>query len=152
MSGGAIAGLIAAGAFAVLVLFSCYVLLKVGKIFDELAARVRQTGAVIDEGTARVRQAGTTVDEINAALNHVNVELTKVDTITDHVTSVSSNVSALTGLFAATLGGPVVKVAAFTYGVRRAAAKRARSDVEGRVRREIKNEKSARRTAARSGG
>ena len=27
--------------------------------------------------------------------------------------------SALTALFAATLGGPVVKVAAFSYGVRR---------------------------------
>jgi hypothetical protein len=32
----------------------------------------------------------------------------------------TTNVNALTALFAATLGSPVVKVAAFTYGVRSA--------------------------------
>jgi len=32
----------------------------------------------------------------------------------------STNVNALTSLFAATLGSPVVKVAAFSYGVRTA--------------------------------
>ncbi|HMT90388.1 MAG TPA: hypothetical protein PKC73_12220, partial [Dermatophilaceae bacterium] len=32
----------------------------------------------------------------------------------------ASNVNALTSLFAATLGGPLVKVAAFSYGVRSA--------------------------------
>ena len=32
----------------------------------------------------------------------------------------SSNLNALTALFAATVGSPVVKVAAFTYGVRSA--------------------------------
>ncbi|CPU66761.1 Uncharacterised protein [Mycobacteroides abscessus] len=35
----------------------------------------------------------------------------------------SENVSALTGLYAATFGAPLVKVAAFTYGVRQAAAR-----------------------------
>ena len=33
---------------------------------------------------------------------------------------VSQNVSALTALFAATVGGPMIKVAAFSHGVRRA--------------------------------
>jgi uncharacterized protein YoxC len=134
MSGGEIAGLIAAGAFAVLVLVACYVLLKMGRIFDETAARVRQTTATIDEGTARVKQAGATVDEVNTALAHVNVELAKVETITTNVEAMSSNVAALTSLFAATLGGPVVKVAAFSYGVRRAAAKRARGDLQARIK------------------
>jgi uncharacterized protein YoxC len=133
MSGGEIAGLIAAGAFAVLVLVACYVLLKMGRIFDETAARVRQTTATIDEGTARVRQAGETVDEVNTALAHVNVELAKVETITTNVEAMSSNIAALTSLFAAMLGGPVVKVAAFSYGVRRAAGKRARGDLEARI-------------------
>ena len=32
----------------------------------------------------------------------------------------ATNASALTSLFAATLGSPLVKVAAFTYGVRSA--------------------------------
>jgi uncharacterized protein YoxC len=149
MSGGAIAGLIASGAFAVLVLFGCYVLVKLGKIFDEAAARVRQTGIAIDEGTARVRQAGSTVEEVNVALSHVNKELDRVDAITANVQSITTNVSSMTSLFAATLGGPVVRVAAFTYGVRRAAAKRTRADVNSRVQAEIKAEKAARRAARR---
>ncbi|WP_239309972.1 MULTISPECIES: DUF948 domain-containing protein [unclassified Frankia] len=150
MSGGAIAGLIAAGAFSVLVLFGCYVLFKLGKIFDEAAARVRQTGFAIDEGTARVRQAGTTVDEVNLALSHVNKELDRVDAITANVQSISTNISSLTSLFAATLGGPIVRVAAFTYGVRRAAAKRTRADIESRVTAEIRADRASRRTARRA--
>ena len=143
MSAGAVAGLIAAGAFLVLVLFACYVLAKLARIFDEVAERVRQTDRTIDEGTERIRQAGTTVEEVNTALASVNVELQKVEQITTHVESITSNVSALTSVFAATLGGPVIKVAAFSYGVRRAAAKRSQSDVESRVKAEVKAEKSA---------
>ena len=149
MSGGAVAGLIASGAFAVLVLFACYVLYKLGKIFDEAAARVRQTGLVIDEGTARVRQAGETVNEVNAALAHVNKELERIDAITANVQAVTTNVSSMTSLFAATLGGPMVRVAAFTYGVRRAIAKRARADLEARVSAQMKAEKAERRAARR---
>jgi uncharacterized protein YoxC len=149
MSGGEIAGLIAAGAFAVLVLVACYVLLKMGRIFDETAARVRQTTATIDEGTARVRQAGETVDEVNTALAHVNVELAKVETITTNVEAMSSNIAALTSLFAAMLGGPVVKVAAFSYGVRRAAAKRARGDLEARITTQTTSQRTALKAARR---
>src|SRR5664280_884318 len=58
----------------------------------------------------------------------------------------TGNVSALTALFAATLGSPVVKVAAFSYGVRRAAAKRAAAGVE----REIKADRKASARAARA--
>ena len=58
----------------------------------------------------------------------------------------TGNVSALTALFAATLGSPVVKVAAFSYGVRRAAAKRAAAGVE----REIKADRKAAARAARA--
>ncbi|CAO5243779.1 DUF948 domain-containing protein [Frankia sp. AgKG'84/4] len=151
MSGGAVAGLIASGAFAVLALFGCFVLLKLGKIFDEAAARVRQTGIAIDEGTARVRQAGTTVDEVNVALAHVNKELDRVDAITANVQSITTNVSSLASLFSATLGGPVVRVAAFSYGVRQAVAKRSRSEVESRVKSQIKTEKAARRGSADPG-
>jgi uncharacterized protein YoxC len=151
MSGGAIAGLIASGAFAVLVLFGCYVLYKLGKIFDEAAARVRQTGIAIDEGTARVRQAGATVDEVNVALSHVNKELDRIDAITANVQTISTNVSSLTSLFAATVGGPIVRVAAFSYGVRQAAAKRARGEVTSRVAADIKAEKAAARRAGRAG-
>jgi uncharacterized protein YoxC len=141
MSAGAVAGLIAAGAFLVLALFGCWALAKLARIFDEVADRVHQTNATIDEGTARVRQAGTTVDEVNQALASVNTELARVEAITANVQSITGNVSALTSVFAATLGGPAVKVAAFSYGVRRAAAKRARGDLEAQVREELREER-----------
>lgn len=127
MSAGAIAGLIAAGAFGVLALVGCVVLLKLGRIFDQVADRVKQTDQTIDEGTARVRQAGTTVDEVNQALSQVNVELARVDAIASNVQSITGNVSALTGVVATAFGGPVVKVAAFSYGVRQATAARRRN-------------------------
>ena len=143
MSAGAVAGLIAAGAFLVLALFACYALAKLARIFDEVADRVRQTDRTIDESTDRIRQAGTTVNEVNTALASVNAELQKVEQITTHVESITGNMSALTSVFAATLGGPVIKVAAFSYGVRRAASRRSESDVASRVKAEIKAEKVA---------
>jgi uncharacterized protein YoxC len=153
MSAGAVAGLIAAGAFLVLALFGSWALLKLAKIFDEVADRVRQTDRAIDEGTDRVRQAGTTVDEVNSALSKVNVELTRVDAITANVQSITGNMSALTSVFAATLGGPAVKVAAFSYGVRKASAKRARGEIETRVRQEMREQRGrgARRGSSQTG-
>jgi uncharacterized protein YoxC len=142
MSAGAVAGLIAAGAFLIIALFTCYALAKLARILDEVADRVRQTDRVIDESTDRIRQAGTTVDEVNTALASVNVELARVEQISTHVESITGNLSALTSVFAATLGGPVIKVAAFTYGVRRAASKRSTADIEARVKAEVKSEKA----------
>jgi uncharacterized protein YoxC len=142
MSAGAVAGLIAAGAFLIIALFMCYALAKLARIFDEVADRVRQTDRTIDEGTDRIRQAGTTVDEVNTALAAVNGELARVEQITTHVENITGNVSALTSVFAATLGGPVIKIAAFSYGVRRAASKRTTADIESRVKAEVKAEKA----------
>ena len=70
MSGGDIAGLIAAGVFALLVLLLAVPILKLGRVFDEV------------------------------------------------------NISALSSLVAATVGSPLIKVAAFSYGVRSALAAR----------------------------
>jgi len=47
----------------------------------------------------------------------VNTQLQRVDGITTNARSVTGNVSALTSLFTATMGGPLVKTAAFSYGV-----------------------------------
>jgi uncharacterized protein YoxC len=82
--------------------------------------------------------------EVTGTVTHVNDELVRVDAITANVQSISGNVSALTSLFAATLGSPVVKVAAFSYGVRNAASKRSAKDIEKRVKAEIKAEKKKR--------
>jgi uncharacterized protein YoxC len=138
MSVGDVAGLIAAIAFVLLVGLLAVPLLKLGKVLDE--AR-RLVGTVTDETAPLISEVTTTV----GLTNH---QLERVDTITAGVQQVTTNVSALTSLFAATLGSPVVKIAAFSYGVRRAMSDRRRVDVEKRVKTEMKSEKKGGRRGA----
>jgi hypothetical protein len=60
--------------------------------------------------------------------------------------AVTGNVSALTSVFTATLGGPLVKVAAFSYGVNRALKARRKAKAEG----EGKHSRRSRRKGASS--
>lgn len=131
MSVGDIAGLIAAIAFVLLVGLLAIPLLKVGKLLDEARRLVRN---VTDETVPLINGVTETV-------GHTNDQLERVDAITANVQQMTTNISALTSLFAATLGSPVVKVAAFSYGVRRAMAERRQGDVEKRVKEQIKAEK-----------
>jgi len=123
MSVADVAGLIAALAFVLLVGFLAYPLVKLGKVFDE----TRHTVRGLSDGTMPL------LTEVTATVSTTNAQLAKVDTITTNVAQVSTNVSALTTLFAATLGSPVVKVSAFSYGVRQALSGR-RSGRRGRGR------------------
>jgi uncharacterized protein YoxC len=128
MSVGDVAGLIAAIAFVLLVGLLAIPLLKLGGVLDE--AR-RTIGRITDETTPLINEVTTTVSQTNH-------QLERVDAITSNVQQVTTNVSALTSLFAATLGSPVVKVAAFSYGIRRAVTDRRREDVERKVKSEMK--------------
>jgi uncharacterized protein YoxC len=110
MSVGDVAGLIAACAFVLLVGVLAYPLIKLGKVLDETRLTVRG----LSDGTLPL------LTEVTTTVSTTNAQLVKVDAITTNVQRVSTNVSTLTSLFAATLGSPVVKVAAFTYGVRQA--------------------------------
>lgn len=110
MSLGDVAGLIAAIAFVALVGFLALPLIKLGKVFDAATLSVRE----ITEHTLPV------IDETATTVATTNTQLVKVDQITTSAAEVSQNVSALTALVAATVGGPLIKVAAFSYGVRQA--------------------------------
>ncbi|HOB58266.1 MAG TPA: DUF948 domain-containing protein [Rhodoglobus sp.] len=112
MSGGDIAGLIAAGIFAVLVGLLAVPLLKLGRVFDETSAAIR---GVSENITPLLEEATTTISETNK-------QLVRVDSITSSVEEVTGNVSALVALFAATVGGPLIKIAGFSAGVRAAIA------------------------------
>ena len=114
MSVGEVAGLLAAVVFAVLVALLAVPLVKLGRVLDE----TRELIAGVGEQTVPL------LGEVTASVSQVNAELQRVDAIAANAQAVSRDVSALTALFAATLGGPVVKVAAFSYGVRRAVAGR----------------------------
>jgi uncharacterized protein YoxC len=107
---GDVAGLIAAIAFVALVALFAVPLIKLGRVLDETRVTIRG----LSDGTRPL------LSEVTTTVTHTNEQLVKVDTITTNAAQVATNVSALTALFAATLGSPVVKVAAFTYGVRSA--------------------------------
>lgn len=125
MSVGDVAGLIAALAFVLLVGFMAYPLIKLGKVLDETRVTVRD----LSQGTMPL------LTEVTTTVSETNAQLIKVDTITTNAAQVSTNVSALTTLFAATLGSPVVKVAAFSYGVRQAISSGGGRRAGGRSRR-----------------
>lgn len=135
MSGGEIAALVASGGFVVLVLVLAVPLLKLGRTIDETT----RTVAGINARTMPL------IGDLNETVRQVNGQLERVDAITTNAQAVTSNVAAFTSLFAATLGGPVVKVAAFTYGVRKAASGRRRGEVARRVNAEMKAERHSSR-------
>lgn len=110
MSAGHIAALIAAGAFVLLVILLAIPLIKLGR--------------TLDEATVAIRKAHENSDPLlhgaNDTITHVNTQLERVDGVTANVQQFSSNASALSSVFTATLGGPLVKTAAFSYGVSKA--------------------------------
>lgn len=114
MTGSDIAGLIAAGVFAVLVAILAVPIFKLGKVFDEIRVTIKQ----IADGTTPL------IDEVTTTVATTNTQLTKVDDISNNISDATANISALSSLFAATLGSPLIKVAAFSYGVRQAFAGR----------------------------
>lgn len=142
MSVGEVAGLIAAFAFVLLVGLLAVPLIKLGGVFDETSNMIK---GVTDETVPLLGEVTTTV-------THTNAQLVRVDAITSNVQAMTTNVSALTALFAATLGTPVIKVAAFTYGVRRALSDRSRRATEKRVKAAVRSERASAKASRRSAG
>ena len=62
---------------------------------------------------------------MHTSLDGVNLQLAKVDTITGHAQNVTANVANLVTVVSAAAANPLVKVAAFGYGVRKAAVRAA---------------------------
>jgi uncharacterized protein YoxC len=114
---GAIAGLIAAIALVVLVALLAVPLLKLGRVLEELRLAVRDLG---HNSVPILQELRGTVTATNDELAKLSVVTQDVATVSSHATVVSENAAQLSQLFSATLGGPLVKTAAFTYGVRSA--------------------------------
>jgi uncharacterized protein YoxC len=107
---GQIAALIAAGAFVVLVVLLAIPLIKLGKTLDAATEAIERTNSNTDP----------LLIGANETITHVNAQLERVDGITSSAQAVTGNVSALTSVFTATLGGPLVKTAALSYGLSKA--------------------------------
>lgn len=140
MSAGEWAGLIAAIALAVLVVLLAVPLLKLGRALDETTLTIRQ---------AR-EQTGPILSQASTTVAHMNSNLERVDDITGNAANVSSNVAALTSVVAATLGSPLIKVAAFSYGVRSATRKKREGQAVADAQAATKAERRARRAARRA--
>lgn len=114
VTGGEVAGLLVAVFWAILVSFLAVVLVRLAQT---LKAATRLVTAVTE-------QAVPLLGEASATVRTAQTQLEKVETITTDVQEVTSNASALSATVATTFGGPLVKVAAFGYGVRRALTRR----------------------------
>jgi uncharacterized protein YoxC len=110
VSAGQIAALIAAGAFVVLVVLLAIPLIKLGKTLDAATEAIERTNSNTDPLLVGANQT----------ITHVNAQLERVDGITSNAQAVTGNVSALASVFTATLGGPLVKTAALSYGLSKA--------------------------------
>ncbi|ARJ05419.1 DUF948 domain-containing protein [Humibacter sp. BT305] len=110
MSGGDIAGLIAAGVFAVLVGLIAVPLIKLGGVFDQTRDSIKD----VSDGITPI------LSESTVTIQEANKQLVRVDAITRNVEEVTGNVSSLVALFAASVGGPLIKLAGFSAAVRAA--------------------------------
>jgi uncharacterized protein YoxC len=109
VSGGVIAALIAAGALVLLVLLLAVPLLKLGHTLDEATLAIRR----VHEGVSPL------LTDAKDTLGQVNTQLVQVEGIAKNVNSMTTNVAALTSVVSSTLGSPLIKAAAFSYGVRK---------------------------------
>ncbi|MBO4208525.1 DUF948 domain-containing protein [Micromonospora echinofusca] len=153
MDGGQIAALIAAGAFLMLVLVLAVPILRLRHTVD---AATRVINDLNDRTAPLLGNVNTTVENVNTALNQVhtsldgvNLQLAKIDTMTGHAQNVTANVANLATVISAAAANPLIKVAAFGFGVRRAAAARRHAETEREVRDTIKQQRRAAKRANR---
>ena len=101
--------------------------LAVSFLVYRLGSLIGKAGRILDETQASLKvttdNVQPTLVKITDTVSLTNDQLARVDSITANVGSMATNANALTSLFAATVGQPLVKAAAFSYGVRSALAK-----------------------------
>jgi uncharacterized protein YoxC len=151
MSAGEIAGLIAAGAFLMLVIVLAVPILKLRHTVDAATRAINditdRTGPLLGDANDTVRNVNTVLGQVQVSLDGVNVQLEKVDTITGHAQNVSANIANLVTVVSAAAANPLVKVASFGYGLRKAAAARRHAEDEREVRTTLKQRRKAARAA-----
>ncbi|GAB3231696.1 hypothetical protein GCM10027447_26990 [Glycomyces halotolerans] len=108
---------------------------KAGRTLDKVD---REVGPLL-------QNLNTTVTNVNSSLVKVDGELVKVGSITDNAANVSSNVANLTTLVASAVASPLVKAAAFSFGLRKAVKKRGEDMDEQQVRRMVEASKQNRK-------
>ncbi|WP_328460040.1 DUF948 domain-containing protein [Actinoplanes sp. NBC_00393] len=147
MDAGEIAGLIAAGAFLMLVLVLAVPILKLGRTVDAATRAINdtvdRTGPLLSNANVTIENVNTALGQVQVSLDGVNVQLAKVDTMTEHAQNITANVANLVTVVSAAAANPLVKVASFGYGLRKAAAARRHAEDEREVRTALKQRRKA---------
>src|SRR3954464_6334610 len=151
MSAGEIAGLIAAGAFLMLVMGLAIPILKLGRTVDAATRTINdlndRTGPLLGGVTETVENVNTALGQVQVSLDGVNVQLAKVDTMTSHAQNVTASVANLATIVSAAAANPLIKVASFGYGLRKAAAARRAAEDEREVRTTLKQRRKSARVS-----
>jgi uncharacterized protein YoxC len=151
MTGGEIAGLIAAGAFLMLVLVLAVPILKLRHTVDAATRAINdltdRTGPLLGNVNETVENVNTALGQVQVSLDGVNGQLVRIDTITGHAQNISANIANLVTVVSAAAANPLVKVASFGYGLRKAAAARRHAEQEREVRTTLKQRRKATRAA-----
>lgn len=155
MNGGEIAALIAAGAFAMLSLVLAWALLRLRRTVDAATQAIKdlndRTAPILAKADLTVGNVNTTLNQVQMSLDGVNLQLHKVDVITGHAQNVTASVSHLATVVTSVTANPLVKAAAFGYGVRRAAVRRIQLDEEREVRELLRERRRDKRRAREKG-
>ncbi|EST39573.1 hypothetical protein N566_01245, partial [Streptomycetaceae bacterium MP113-05] len=104
------AGLLVAVFWAILVSFLAVVLVRLAQTLKAATQLV----------TSVAERAVPLLSEASATVRSAQTQLDRVDSIASDVREVTSNANALSTTVSTVFGGPLVKVASFGYGVRRA--------------------------------
>ena len=151
MDFGEVAALIAAIAFAMLVLILTLPILRLRHTVDAATKAINdlnaQAAPLLTNVTATVDNVNTALGQVQVSLDGVNVQLAKIDTMTSHAQNVTANVANLATVVSAAAANPLVKVASFGYGLRKAASARRHAEEERDVRATLKQQRKSRRAA-----
>ena len=151
MDAGEVAGLIAAVAFLLLVGVLTVPILKLGKTVDAATRAINElndrTGPLLGNVNETVTGVNTALGQVQVSLDGVNVQLAKVDTMISHAQNVTASVANLATIVSAAAANPLIKVASFGYGLRKAAAARRHAEDEREVRTALKSRRKAARAA-----
>jgi uncharacterized protein YoxC len=142
---GDVAALIASGAFLMLVLVACVPIYRLRHTVDAATRAINdinaQTTPILTNVNTSVGEVNTLLGQTQVTLDGVNAQLARVDTITGHAAQVTANVSNLATVVTSAAANPLVKVAAFGYGMRKATRRRRQQDEEQEVRAAVKEQR-----------
>jgi uncharacterized protein YoxC len=122
----AVAAMIAAVSFAVLVLAAVLTLIKITNALNGATQLVAR-------GEDVLTRAGAAVDRANAQLDRTDAVTASMDDLGDGMAQLADQVQTVAGFGRALATSPAGKAAAFAYGVRHAVGKRRHPTVRGSV-------------------